>query len=357
MIEKPHLCDAAASKRGAEANSCIARRFFTTHARPATFPCHFPFEPDAGVGAAASAPKIVVLVADPRHAVTLLWESLKRYCSCHGEAFLKAFPLRDFVEWVAGSHRFFGEFFEHPVEWAEESAKRPASVQLFDAGKLGSLDPNEVRLELEKIADFLEIPGEDVTALVAAAFRRPDHANEGAFSLPLCGCSLSKDSLFRGHLLEHTAGENLHNFEAAMGSASYGADNVRELWRDALRLWIASSSPTLAELALTSMKGIASTPPFRLTFPMKGESVHAAGACCPCVFALRGICRNTEEMCTYCHVSSHQKTKRARLRDRQAKRVAQSKMRTPSPSPAPRTAVGAREGRGALRIALEDLIR
>lgn len=50
----------------------------------------------------------------------------------------------------------------------------------------------------------------------------------------------------------------------------------------------------------------------------KGEEAHASGACRPCVFALKGTCRFSEEECQYCHAAGHVKFMRPskRRRDR-----------------------------------------
>lgn len=137
------------------------------------------------------------------------------------------------------------------------------------------------------------------------------------------------EALNGGHLVEQT-GLNLHLFEDAVNSATM---DVHTLWRDLLRIWMGSSSPRLVELAQASMKGISSTPPLALTFPLKGDAAHESGKCRPCVFHLRGICRNAEEMCLYCHAPGHAKTKRASLKVRRRQKARRQGARTPSPSP------------------------
>lgn len=315
LIDKSHFCDAAASRRGArafmeEVASWPGRRLFKTHSMPSTFPCAYPFLRPAGVG---TPPKIVVLVADPRHAFTIAYNYWK-----------PNFTLAEFVEFLlAGTLNLFGDYFEHSVTWAQEAARYPDQVRLCDAGRLGSLDPKEVKAELEGIANFLEIPVERVLRLVAATFRRP---NGQTHDLTLSCCAPT----FQSHLIEESA-SNLHAFEAAISSAAW---NVQRSWKQAVETWIVCTSPFLMELARTCMRGVASTPPLVLTIPLRGEALHAAGKCKPCVFMLRNACNNGE-FCMYCHEDGHTRTKRPSKKFRDHRRRL-STDRTPSPSPSPR---------------------
>mmetsp|Transcript_13886 Transcript_13886/g.38772 ORF Transcript_13886/g.38772 Transcript_13886/m.38772 type:complete len:507 (+) Transcript_13886:51-1571(+) len=325
LIDKAHFCDAGASRVGAReymdsVDGWTGRRCFKTHVAPSAFPCRFPFERPEGPD--GPAPKVVVLVADPRHLVSLLYDF-------HGPAFCKSLDcsLSDFIRFCAsGKFRAWGDFWNNSLAWSEQVARHPGSVQMFDAGKLGSLDLRTVTSELERIAEFLEIPKGRAADLAAAAFRSPDYLVKSDFGI-------SRGAVDDGLLLEQS-GKNLHSFEAALNSAAY---EVHELWRNAVKGWLAAPNSQLAELARISMKGVSSTPPLNLTVPMKGEAVHASGMCRPCVFALRGICNNADEMCLYCHASGHTQTKRASLKSRQRKtRRTNQRIRTPSPSPSPR---------------------
>lgn len=326
LLEPIHFLDCMASMGARtfmdEAAKRQGRRFFKSYCIPSAFPCKYPFEENAkGQG---PSPKIVVLVADPRHVITTMWTFFTK-SKCH---FFDG-SLTDFIRWVAsGKFRIFGEFFQHAVSWAREAAEHPEYIQLFDAGRLGSLDPKEVRAELENIADFLDIPRERAAELVAATFRRPAGAAE---ALAKDACSLP--SIVEGdHLLEQT-GRNLNCFENSLNNA---AAEVHELWHTALKVWVTSSSSQLVQLARVSMKGMSSTPPLMLTISMKGMRAHEAGTCRPCVFALRGICKNTAEMCLYCHADGHSKTKRASQKMRQVRKAKQDEERIRTPSPSPR---------------------
>mmetsp|Transcript_87003 Transcript_87003/g.218996 ORF Transcript_87003/g.218996 Transcript_87003/m.218996 type:complete len:482 (+) Transcript_87003:55-1500(+) len=322
LLKKPHFCDAAASKRGAagfmdEADKWEVRRCFKTVAMPNSLPCQYPFEDYSGEGLP---PKILVLIADPRHAFIVWWQFITTSCARLNVS------IPEFIEKVVfGEFKMFGNYFEHAKAWAQEAAQNPGSVRIADAGRLGSLDPKEVKAELEDIADFLDIPRERVADLVVATFRRPRDAD---LALKQDDCVMH-EALNGGHLVEQT-GLNLHLFEEAVNSASM---EVHTLWINLLKTWIGSSSSQLAQLAEVSMRGVSSTLPAALTFPLKGEAAHESGRCRPCVFHLRGICRNTEEMCLYCHAPGHAKTKRASLKVRQRQKAKLQRGRSPSPSP------------------------
>lgn len=49
----------------------------------------------------------------------------------------------------------------------------------------------------------------------------------------------------------------------------------------------------------------------------KGEEAHEQGACKPCIFALRGTCHFTQDVCRYCHANGHVKRLRPSKRQRQ----------------------------------------
>lgn len=215
------------------------------------------------------------------------------------------------------------------MEWAQESLNREDSVRLFDAGRLGSLDPKEVRAELESIAQFLEIPLERAGTLASAAYRSRDSTD---------GCAedygITREALRDGFLPEQS-GKSLHVFENTMNACS---SEVAESWNEAVaKYWLVSRHEKIVELARTALKGVNSIPPLNLVYSMKGEALHAEGKCRPCVFALRGKCRNEGDMCLYCHLD-HPRTKRASLKARNKKKRANSRLRvrTPSPSQSPR---------------------
>eukprot|EP00928_Gymnodinium_smaydae_P035959 TRINITY_DN2521_c0_g1_i1.p1 TRINITY_DN2521_c0_g1~~TRINITY_DN2521_c0_g1_i1.p1 ORF type:complete len:508 (+),score=56.55 TRINITY_DN2521_c0_g1_i1:88-1524(+) len=337
LIQKPHACDFAASRRGAsafidEAASWQHRRFFKTHAKPNDFPCQYPFQESSGDGHGPP-PKVVVLVADPRHAIVMQWRAIfERFCSIWKDSKCRMPSLAQFIKMISTGQLNMlgiGNHFEHCMVWAEEASLNPDTVRIFDAGRLGSLNPREVKEELEDIAEFLEIPRERASELVAATFRRPKDADD-AILQDQC---VFKSALNGGHLVELSA-PNVYTFEEEMSSST---SQVHVLWRDLLDSWTHSSSSRLAELARICLQGMAAAPRLSLTIPLKGDALHESGQCRPCVFALRGVCNYTADMCRFCHSPGHSKTKRASLKVRQRRRKAQEReqIRTPSRSPSP----------------------
>eukprot|EP00928_Gymnodinium_smaydae_P035961 TRINITY_DN2521_c0_g3_i1.p1 TRINITY_DN2521_c0_g3~~TRINITY_DN2521_c0_g3_i1.p1 ORF type:complete len:481 (+),score=49.39 TRINITY_DN2521_c0_g3_i1:50-1444(+) len=337
LVQKPHACDMAASKLGAsafmdEAATWHHRRFFSTRAKPNDFPCQYPFQESLG-DEQAPPPKVVVLVADPRHAIVMQYRAFSDWISALWKDSICRMPsLAEFIKMVsAGQLNMFGSgnHFEHCMEWSEEASRNPSTVRIFDAGRLGSLNPREVKSELEDIADFLEIPRERATDLVTAIFRRPKDADD-ALLQDQC---VNTQALNGGHLLELSA-PNVYKFEEEMSSS---ASQVHVLWRDLLDSWTHSSCSRLAQLARICLQGMAAAPRLSLTIQLKGDALHEAGQCRPCVFALRGACNFTADMCRFCHSPGHMKTKRASLKVRQRRRKAQEReqIRTPSRSPSP----------------------
>eukprot|EP00928_Gymnodinium_smaydae_P019581 TRINITY_DN17523_c0_g1_i1.p1 TRINITY_DN17523_c0_g1~~TRINITY_DN17523_c0_g1_i1.p1 ORF type:complete len:348 (-),score=42.32 TRINITY_DN17523_c0_g1_i1:320-1363(-) len=323
-----------ASRRGAneymnEISSWKGRRIFTTSALPSNFPCQFPFDHSDGQG---PPPKVIVLLADPRNAFVIWWQFLfKNRCCSHQSGKIKGYTpsLVDFIELIArGELNVFGaNYFDHAMMWAEVAERNPDMVQFFDVGRLGSLDPKEVRAELESVAGFLDIPTSRAAELAAATFKRPQDADA---SLQQDDCIFTQ-ALNGGHLME-LSGKNVYTFEDAVSEAAY---DVHSTLRGLLKMWTNSSAVRLVQLAITSLQGIASAPPAFLTSPLKGDLVHAADQCRPCVFNIRGICRNTSDMCMYCH-APHSKVQRPSLKLRQRRRrAAQVLVRTPSRSPSP----------------------
>lgn len=321
LLDKPYYCDAAASKRGVESYLCEAeswkgRRCFKTHALPHLFPCRYPFPPHSGDGIP---PKILVLVADPRHAFTVWWQTLGQI---EPDVSFN-FDLKSFISEVAEKGlKLFGSYFEHTAAWAKEAEEHPDSVHLCMVDHLGSLDRQEVRLEMLEIAKFLCVPHESVDRLVEAIFHRPHDASS----------SLSRDRLVDqavlegGHIIENT-GQNLCAFQTALDSTN---GVVRELWQSMFRLLLKTDNSCLVEIGQKAMHGTASLPPMVKTGAFRGEAAHAAGLCRPCVFNLRGICRDSADICLYCHAEGHQRTKRATQKVRKQRQL-QRRMRTPSP--------------------------
>lgn len=317
LIDKPHFCDAAASRRGArtfltEAASWSGRRCFKTHAFPHLFPCrHEPFMRNTVGGTPA---KILVLVADPRNGF-ILWHQV--LCQLgYGK-----WELSEFIETITNQEwHLFGDYFEHALAWAQEASAHPETVKLVSADLLGSMDPKEVKVALEEIAEFLEIPGDRAAQLVEAIFQRPSYAERALAQDEL----VFHQALTGGHLVEQS-GLNLHMFEDTLALSS---EEVRIAWRRSALAWASCSYGCLEQLAQANMRGAASTPPTPLIQPYQGTAAHESGNCRPCVFALRGVCKHTAEMCAFCHADGHEKTKRASRKTRTLRKL---RARTPSP--------------------------
>ncbi|CAE7231110.1 CFAP251 [Symbiodinium sp. CCMP2456] len=299
MLPNELLQEAGASKRGVdeylgEANAWHFRRCFKTHAFPHLFPCRYPFPKSA---ADSVPPKVLVLVADPRHAFAVWWQTLGQL---EPDVSLDL-DFGNFLKIVAQQGWcLFGNYIEHAAAWAREEELYPDNVRLCMADRLGSLDPQDVRTEMRDIADFLMIPPERADRVVDSIFRRPADA---------CS-SLSRDRLVDyavlqgGHIVENT-GRNLYQFQDAYDTVD---GLVQDMWRQMFLMLGRTGSSCLVEAAQKALQGSASLPPIVKTGVFRGEDAHNGGTCRPCVFHLRGICRDTAETCFYCHMDGHQRT-------------------------------------------------
>ncbi|CAK0842615.1 unnamed protein product [Prorocentrum cordatum] len=328
LLDKPHLLEAAASRQGAEKYADFlagwpGRRLFKTHELPHEVPFRWPpTEEEVQEGVA---PKVAVLVSDPRYALSVTWEAMN--------AMNIDLPLphggRDFAEFIELVVRrekfttFHKDPFSHPVAWAREAMKWPGQVRLFDVDRFASLNPREVAAACEEFADFIGVPEPASAAarLVAAIGNRPRSA-----SLALAKDGIvDHDAILGGPLVE-LLGPRVQAFEAEAATLSYG---TRSEYRRLLGLL--KDVPMLAELAQRAIDGVKTVPPPMLCAPLKGLAAHAAGTCRVCVFALRGACHYTAEMCAFCHLEGHKKpsrpshAKRVRHRDR-----LRARCRTPS---------------------------
>jgi len=323
IMDKPHYPALAASQLGAEcfmseAAALPGRRFFMTMNCLRSIPCRYPFEEATAEG---SPPKVVVLGTDPRHAFVMQWEFIKEKVA----GISSQYSLADFIRFAnCGRNLIFGDIYEHALAWVRESEKHSGLVGIFDGRRLGSFDPKEVRTELENIAEFLNIPKERAAELVSASFR--DDPDKGALAR-----EPAKLEWVAGGQLQRQSAQSLTHFEESLNTLPIW---VREQWRSMLKSWELSEHPLLRELALASLRGVASTLPLNLTVSFKGGTAHALGTCRPCVFALRGMCQNSEEMCRYCHAPGHEKVSRPRQKTRQSRKAEQERRhmaRTPSP--------------------------
>jgi len=321
LIHKPHMAEAAASKRGAdqylkEMAAWSRRRLFKTSAFPHRFPCQYPMEPHNGDGAA---PKVVVLIADPRHAFTMWWHAFSARACNYGAPALGDFT--DFIRAIAEMHPLLIQYFAHGLAWSQEAAEHPENVRIFSADRLGSLNPSDVRDTLEEIAEFLEIPKEKATQLAAAVFQRPDSADE---ALGMDQCPMEEAAKGGGHLIEPW-GKNLYTFEEAFATL---AAEMQSKFRALMVSWMESPHGPLEELAQKVLRGVASAPPLALTVSWKGKTVHNAGACRACVFFSRGLCKDGP-YCRYCHELFHVRKKRPGKATRERRDA--RRLRTPSP--------------------------
>ncbi|CAE7747625.1 GTF3C3 [Symbiodinium pilosum] len=278
LLDKPYYCEAGASKRGVdaylgEANDWSFRRCFKTHAFPHLFPCRYPFPRHTGDGVP---PKVLVLVADPRHAFAVWWQTLGQLepdvsLELDFGLFLKVVAQQGWT--------LFGNYVEHATAWAREAELHPDNVRLCIADRLGSLDPEEVREEMHNIADFLMISRDRADRVVDAIFCRPPDASS----------ALSKDRLVDhavlqgGHIVENT-GRNLYQFQDAYHSVD---GLVQDIWRQMFVTLCRTGSSCLQEVAQKALQGGASLPPMVKTGAFRGEDAHNAGTCRPCVFNLR----------------------------------------------------------------------
>eukprot|EP00930_Biecheleria_cincta_P025648 TRINITY_DN18226_c0_g1_i1.p1 TRINITY_DN18226_c0_g1~~TRINITY_DN18226_c0_g1_i1.p1 ORF type:complete len:445 (+),score=64.25 TRINITY_DN18226_c0_g1_i1:48-1382(+) len=324
VLDKPAFVEAAACKRGIddylqETKTWTGRRCFKTHAFPHLFPCSYPF---SGEGRGIR-PKILVLVADPRHAHYIWWQVLVGHLLQGLKAANKELGLKDFICGVASQRRsVVGNYIDHCAAWAREASEHPETIRLCRAGRLGSLDKQEVRAELREIAEFLEVSEECASQLAEAIFSRPGNA----------GISLSRDEIpdldaIQGGPLVELSAKRLYSFQNVLDSMDGIAQDA---WRTMCKELFDSGNAFLANLAQQATQGSSSLPRQALTGCFRGSEAHAAGHCRPCVFNLRGVCKSSAEECLYCHEEGHSKTKRANHRVRK-QRKEQHRARTPSP--------------------------
>lgn len=266
-------------------------------------------------------PKIVVFVADPRYALALMKEVFST------KSFVNPMPMpcdmTDFIEaFVDQQLPVFGDYFDHALAWADEALEHPANVRLFSAERFASHNPRDVCQAVVELAEFLEVPKASEVALhlVSLLSQSPPDVHavfQGDSLIPL-------DVMHGGPMIE-LVGPRLQAFQDALFQAS---NPVQCTFRRMLTSWFDAPSLCLATLGESAAKGVASLLPITCSRPWKGKAVHREGTCRKCVFHLRGICRNSAEMCAYCHSDGHAPTKRASRKKR-----AQRKIRVYTPSP------------------------
>jgi hypothetical protein len=332
VIDKAHMLDAGASRRGVQPWIDLAeswatpsgRRLFKTPAFPDLFPSRYPFDAEPSEG--KPAPKIVVLTADPRNYLTMLWGSTKL---CFGRDLPYTELLEEFLE-SEGESMFLGSWIKYTAAWSKEAERNPDQVRLFSMDRLGSLDPKEFATELMAIADFIGVDKGAAEQMTKRVFRRPMLVQP-----PPSEMDPQRRWLYQafesGHLIEQSA-RNRYMFEETLSQLS--ATSVA-LWAHMLStVRQYPGSTCLLELAQAASKGVLSLPPVGLTQVSKGDMTHNAGLCKPCVFALRGVCKDGAELCRFCHDPSHPRTKRA-TRSKRAAKKAVIRIRTPSPDSSP----------------------
>lgn len=337
VLEKPYFAGMAASKRGAdnwlgEIETWQGRRCFKAQDFPQNLPVNYPFPPEEDIPVPGlPGPKVLVIMGDPRMQATSWWEVLVD-ALCHKKkpgfwqhVSTDVQPLDVFQSVCDGALPFFGDIFDFGLKWAAEQAKYPGQVKLVSTGKLTSLDPREVSDVLEEIAQFLKIPqaAERARALTTNVFRPPPDAWD-----ILQSDDLKLTPKLQGLHLTEIQGPRLQMFEEVINCNMV----LQSRWKRRLVAWASSGSPFLMELAQLADGGVATLLPESMSQPIKGEAVHAQGACRPCVFAMRGTCKNTPEMCRFCHLDGHKRPKRAGHKLRIMRRLQQT-VRTPSPSP------------------------
>eukprot|EP00439_Symbiodinium_sp_Y106_P052540 s167_g7.t1 len=248
-------------------------------------------------------PKVLVLVADPRHAFAVWWQTL-------GQLEPDVSLDLDFGNFLKVGWCLFGNYIEHAAAWAREEELYPDNVRLCMADRLGSLDPQDVRTEMREIADFLMIPADRADSSRQVHVHVADRVVDSIFRRPADACSsLSRDRLVDhavlqgGHIVENT-GRNL--FQDAYDTVD---GLVQDMWRQMFLMLGRTGSSCLVEAAQKALQGSASLPPIVKTGVFRGEDAHNSGTCRPCVFHLRGICRDTTETCFYCHMDGHQRTR------------------------------------------------
>jgi len=327
LLNKPYFLEAGASNRGisnylSDVETWTGRRCFKTHSCPKMTPFLWPPEPahaDNPLG--TPPPKLVVFVADPRYALTLLQETFttKSRCNplpvpCEMTAFIEAVVEQRF--------QVLGDYFSHALAWANEALEHPANVRLFSAERFASHNPQDVCKAVMELAEFLEVPNASQVALhlVSLLFQAPQDVDV----IFKEDCLTPLDVMHGGPMIE-LVGPRLQAFQDAFFLAS---DTVQATYKRMLTSWFDAPSLCLAALGESAAKGVASLLPATLSMPWKGDKAHLECTCRLCVFNLRGICRNSAEMCAYCHGHGHAQPKRA-----SRKRRAQRKTRVYTPSP------------------------
>jgi len=327
LLNKPHYLEAGASRRGvnnylSEVETWTGRRCFKTHNFPKMLPFAWPPEPVCAENVFGKVPpKIVVFVADPRYALALMKEVFST------KSFVNPMPMpcdmTDFIEAIVDQKlQVFGEYFDYALAWADEALEHPANVRLFSAERFASHNPRDVCQAVVELAEFLEVPKASEVALhlVSLLSQSPPDVHavfQGDSLIPL-------DVMHGGPMIE-LVGPRLQAFQDALFQAS---NPVQCTFRRMLTSWFDAPSLCLATLGESAAKGVASLLPITCSRPWKGKAVHREGTCRKCVFHLRGICRNSAEMCAYCHSDGHAPTKRASRKKR-----AQRKVRVYTPSP------------------------
>jgi hypothetical protein len=233
------------------------------------------------------------------------------------------FELADFIEAnVESRFAFFGNYFNHAVAWANEALEHPTHVRLFSAERFASHNPKDVCEAVLELAEFLEVPSASKVAFqLASALGQLPQDLDAVFKED---CMKPLDVFSGGPMIE-LVGPRLQLFQECLVRAS---TPVQARFRSMLTSWFDAPSVCLAQLGESAAKGVATLLPATLSRPWKGEGAHLEGTCRPCVFHLRGICRNSFEMCAYCHADGHKPTKRANRKTR-----AQRKARLYTPSP------------------------
>mmetsp|Transcript_12578 Transcript_12578/g.33196 ORF Transcript_12578/g.33196 Transcript_12578/m.33196 type:complete len:563 (+) Transcript_12578:115-1803(+) len=332
LTDRPYFLEPGASRVGAqqwiqEANSWKGRRCLKTVGFPQLFPCRYPFdaEPEEGM----PAPKIVVLVADPRNYLSIIHNMIS---GCMGVDMPYTELLEQFLDGGI-ENMILGNWIEYLAAWSAEAARDPETVRLVSMDRLGSLDPKEFARELMEVASFIGVAEDAVQRLTQAVFRRPNLVMPAPAELGNMGCELRMlhRAVDSGHLVEQSA-KNKYMFEDALSQLSAKS---MERWVEMLAsAYRHAGSPCVIQMAQMASRGVLSLPPVAMTEIRKGEAAHSAGLCKPCVFALRGICKDGEDLCRFCHDPSHPRTKRTCRSKRLAKK-ALGRIRTPSPgSPA-----------------------
>eukprot|EP00446_Apocalathium_sp_SHHI-4_P055409 CAMPEP_0177365560 /NCGR_PEP_ID=MMETSP0368-20130122/39389_1 /TAXON_ID=447022 ORGANISM="Scrippsiella hangoei-like, Strain SHHI-4" /NCGR_SAMPLE_ID=MMETSP0368 /ASSEMBLY_ACC=CAM_ASM_000363 /LENGTH=273 /DNA_ID=CAMNT_0018828497 /DNA_START=82 /DNA_END=904 /DNA_ORIENTATION=- len=209
----------------------------------------------------------------------------------------------------------------YPASPSPKSAQRPDAVQSLEAGRADAWDSDE---EEELRAALAELAG---SLFDAGGYGSLNPANESARHWLLQDYSAFSAALDIAFFLEQRG----ERFRCANDAADAVASKVQELLHSRAQAWISSS---------------AQAPPL-----LKGQAAHATRTCRPCVFALRGVCKNSDEMCSYCHAPGHARTKRASLKVRQRKIQASSPS---SPSPLLASSVGEHQELGFGLPGLQD---